>query len=347
MKTKLASYSRAETTDRDTIIGRALCSALANSAPAEKCPSAEQLTVLVDGNATEEEQDSLFGHMAVCDRCREIYLLAHDLSLEEPVQRSYRGWYLGGGALAAVALVALAVKLTIQEPAVPEQKVAKAPVRQQVAQALKATPNQPVTTAQQEQPKHSAFSATMAARQLAKAASADSLAAVIGAPAPGSYGFAGSGSPQAAAFRAGRELLEMELWLASGDKERAGLAAERLIPLLRSVESDDATTARLDGLLRHLETVKIDDVTRQLEALLKPHHRGIIRLGSWVAAARLGVETGKDPYFAGNPPQHFLKELGTSLSSDVRDILGKLDKKKVGNDPAEIRRLLDMLSAAI
>jgi hypothetical protein len=254
---------------------------------------------------------------------------------------------MGGGALAAVALVVLAVKLTIREPAVPEQKVAKAPVRQQVAQALKATPNQPATTAQQEQPKDIAFSATMAARQLAKAASADSFAALIGAPASGSYGFAGSGSRQATAFRAGKELFEMELWLASGDKERAGLAAERLIPLLRAVEGDAATTARLDDLLRQLEMGQLDDVSRQLEALLKTPQNGIIRLGSWVAAARVATDTGTDPYFAGNPPQDLLKELGTNLSPAARETLRKLNKNKVGNDPAEIRRLLDSLAAAI
>lgn len=347
MKTKLHSHTKNEATDRDSVIGTAISKAMSTASPADPCPTAEQLAVLVDDRGTEEERGSLFGHMAECDRCREVYLLAHDLSLEEPAQRNHRGWYMAGGTLAAVALVVLAVRLTIQEPATSEQKVAKAPVRQQVAQAPNAMPSPQATTAQQKRPQDVAFSATMVARQLAKSISADNLVAVIGAPASGSYGFAGSNNQQATAFQAGKELFELELWLAAGDKERAGLAGERLMPLLRAVQSDASTTASLDDLLRQLETGQVDDVTRQLEALLKAPHRGIIRLGSWVGAARVAIETGKDPYFNGNPPLHFLKELGVNLTPAARDILGKLDKNNVGNDPVEIRRLLDKLATTI
>ena len=343
MKTTSKKQSNTAATDRDSIIGGALSQAIANSPPNDACPTSEQLAVLVDGTATEAVRETLLGHLAVCDHCREVYLLTHDLNVEEPVQQNYWGWYLAGGSFAAVALVVLAVKLTIQNPVMPAQQMAQAPVQQQSANISPVTPNQPIAPVQTPT-KDMAFSPATAAVQLAKATSADNLAAAIGSPVSAAYGFAGSGSQQATAFRAGKELFEVELWLAAGDKERAGLAAERLLPLLRDVKAADTTPG---DLFRLIETGRVDDVTRQLEASFKSSHGEIIRLGSWMAAARLATETGSDPYFAGNPPQQFLKELGTTLSPSAREMLVKLDKSRVGNNTAEIRRLLDTFAAVL
>ncbi|MBV5329374.1 MAG: hypothetical protein JZU65_17420 [Chlorobium sp.] len=343
MKTSSENHIKSAAADRDTIIGSALSQAIAISPPIDACPSSEQLAVLVDGSATEAERETLLGHLAQCDRCREVYLLTHDLNVEEPVQQNHRGWYLAGGSLAAVALVLLAVKLTIQNPVLPSQQIAQAPVQQQNANISPVTPIPPIASAQVPT-KDKTFSPATVVLQLAKAASADNLAAAIGSPVSAAYGFAGSGSQQATAFRAGKELFEVELWLAVGDKERAGLAAERLLPLLRDVRALDTTPG---DLFRLIETGRVDDVVHQLEASFKSPHGEIIRLGSWMAAARLATETGSDPYFAGNPPQQFLKELDTTLSPSARETLVKLDKSRVGNNTVEIRRLLDALAVAI
>jgi hypothetical protein len=340
MKTTTQSHSNIEAADRDNIIGRAISTEMASIFSVEPCPTAELLAVLVDGCASEEERDRLFGHLALCERCRQIYLLAHELRAEEPAQKNQRGWYIAGGSLAAVALLVLAVKLAMP-PAVPPQQIAQAPVQQQTTiQATVAKPSQTVTVAQQAQIKDVLFSVTRAARQLAKAASADSLAVALDVPASGSYGFAGGGSQKATAFKAGTEVFELELWLAAGDKERAGLAGVRLSPLLKASGSDE-------DLLRKLEEERFDEVSRQLEAIVKTSQGAMIRLGSWAAAARVATHTGTDPYFAGNPPQQFLKELGTELTPVARETLRKLNKNKVGNDPAEIRRLLAELSNSI
>jgi anti-sigma factor RsiW len=347
MKTKRAPDTKLDAADRDTLIGSAISNAIACSSPVDLCPTTEQLAALVDGNFSGDERDSLLGHMAACERCREIYILSHALSSEEPVQRNNRGWYMAGGTFAAVALVVLAVKLTMQEPAAPVQLAAPAPVQHQSVSNSMTSPNPQVAISPQVQPKEIPFSAAAVARQLAKAASADSLAAFIGASASGSYGFSGSGSQQTTAFQTGKELFELELWLAAGDTERADLARERVLPLLKSVGVDGGATAPLDDLIRQLESGRFDDVIRQLEVLLKPPQREIIRLGSWTAAARVALDTGSDPYFGGNPPKRFLKELGGTLSPAARDILGKLDKDKAGRDLVVIRRLLVDLANAI
>jgi hypothetical protein len=341
MKTIPTSSTKISATDRDAIIGSAISAELAATSPPDPCPDSEQVALLIDGGGSAAERDSFFAHIAVCDRCRAVYLLAHDLSSEEPVARNFRTWYLAGGTIAAAAVLLLAVKLTVQESALPKQ-VAQSPFQQ--AQVMPITPGQELAATTPATAKDSPFSPIAAARQLAKAAPVDTLAAAIGTAASASYGFAGGGSQQASAIRAGKELFEVELWLAAGDKERAGLAAERLLPLLRDV---GGSTAPPGELFRQIEKGDIDDVTRQLEAILTSSHGGIIRLGSWIAAARLATETGADPYFSANPPQQFLKELEGGLTPAARATLAKLDKNKRSTKPAEFRRLLDTLSVEI
>lgn len=339
-----------KTADNDTIIGRALSSSLGKITPNEQCPTAERMAAFVDGGGVNEERDNILRHLAVCDRCREVYILTHDLSKPEPVRQGRRGWYLAGGALASAALVVLVVKLTIQQPAPSGQQVAQAPAAPQVALAPPTVPMPPAKSTHGTQPQPAIFTVGMAARQLAKATSADTLASAIGSPRSGSYGFAGSGNHQGTAFRAGEELFELELWLAAGDRERAGLAGERLLPLLRSL-GGDAATAPLDDLLRQLENNapldRKEDITSQLETLLKTTDKGFIRLGAWAASVRVASGVGKDPYFAGNPPQHYLKEQGATLPPAAEDVLRNLEKKKMENNPAELQRLLDELANAI
>jgi hypothetical protein len=257
---------------------------------------------------------------------------------------------MAGGALAAAALVILAVKLTIQQPVSPGQQVAQAQAplpRVALASPAQIKPQVAPTHISPSPPHTASFSYGIAARQLAHAATTDDLAAAIGAPASGSYGFAGSGSRQGAAFKAGKELFELELWLAAGDKERAGLAGERLSPLLRSIGEVTALVP-LDDLLRNLESdsapVHYENIANQLETLLKTDDRGIVRLGGWAAAAKLANGVGMDPYFVDNPPQRFLKELGGNIPPAAQAVLKKLDKKQTGNNPEQMGRLLEELS---
>jgi len=350
MKTMRSNQIYDKAADSDTIIGRALSRSLGKPTPDEQCPTAERMATLVDGGCADEERDNILSHLAVCDRCREVYILAHDLSKPETVRQGRRGWYMAGGALASAALVVLVVKLTIQQPTPSGPQLAQAPSAPQAALAPPAVPMPPAKSTHGTQPQPATFAVGIAARQLAQVTSADTLASAIGSPRSGSYGFAGSGSRQGTAFRAGEELFELELWLAAGDRERAGLAGERLVPLLRSLGGDVAT-APLDDLLRQLENNepldRMEDITSQLETLLKTTDKGIVRLGSWASAAKVATCVGNDPYFAGNPPQRYLEEQGSTLSPAALGVLRNLEKKKMGNNPAELRRLLNELANAI
>lgn len=90
MKTNHTQNNADAATDRDTFIGKALSSALAKTSSCEPCPSSEELASLKDGSLETSKRDRLLGHMAVCDRCRDIYLLTHSLSQEAPVSQPRR-----------------------------------------------------------------------------------------------------------------------------------------------------------------------------------------------------------------------------------------------------------------
>jgi|GEM_PF-2973566 len=354
MKPIPSKHTTMDSTGRDAIIGGALGSALAGTAPAGPCPTAGQMAAFLDGNVAPEEKDRFLAHLAVCDRCREIHVLARELGRTEFAEQGRRPWFVAGGAVAAAALMILALKLAIHEPAPSGRQVAResAPLPQ-VALAPSA-PAKPYAAPAHDAPPHPSrpvpFAYYAAARLLAHAATPDDLAAAVGAPASGSYGFAAAGSRQGTAFRAGKELFELELWLAAGDRERAGLAGERLAPLLRSIGGGPAS-ARLDEVLRNLATdaglSRYGNIASQLESLLKTGDRGMVRLGGWAAAARLANGVGADPYFAGNPPQRFLEELGGAISPAAQDVLKNLDKKRTGNNPEQMGRLLDDLAKAM
>ena len=333
--------------DRDNIIGNALSNSLAQSGPAGPCPSILEMAAFVDGKTAAEERQRIMGHLAGCDRCREIHLLVHDLDKAKSVQRGRAAWYLAGGALASAALVILAIKLTTPQPVSPGRQVALAPAPHRlVAPAPPLTPKPSVAPVHDQQPQPPPFSTSMAAARLARAASADSLAAAIGAPVSASHGFAGNGR-RSNSFRAGQELFELKLWLAAGDRERAGLAGERLAPLLRSVAGDSVETT-LENLLQRLESdengAKLESIVSQLETMLKTGDSKIVRLGGWAAAARVAIGVGGDPYFSGNPPERFRRELGANISPEARDVLKKLSRKKTATNPEEMKRLLDELA---
>lgn len=251
--------------------------------------------------------------------------------------------------MAIAVTVLLVIKMTT--PTAPEKSPQAASVQTpQMAQAP-ATPKPENISKAEESSQQKAkdpgatFNVATAARMLAKSITSDNLASVAGAPSK-TYGFAGS-SRQANVFKAGQELFELELWLAAGDKERAELTTVRLTPLIKSI-GGDAATAPLNELLRQLETntpvKRRDDISAQLEARLAVADRGIARLGSWAAAARVATGMGKDPYFGGNPPGALLTELGKAVPPETRKSLEKLAKQKPASDTALLRQLLDELA---
>lgn len=353
MKTLHISKFNNETAATDTIIGRALSRSLSKSPPDLQCPTAERMAAFVDGGVAEEERDNILKHLAACDRCREVCILAHNLIHPVPVRQGRRRWYIAGTALAAAASMILAVKLTVQQPALSGQKVVQVPAIQREVASV------PLEVATHIAPKPSAvqpalpqippFAVGEAARELARVATADTLAIAIGAPRSRSYGFAGNSSRQGTAFMAGKELFELELWLAAEDRERARLAGERLLPLLRSL-GGDAATVPLDDLFPQLENnepvARKEDIASKLETLLKMTDVGFIRLGGWAASAWVASRVGKDAYFAGNAPQRFLKDLGTDLSPEAQTVLKRLGENKKGNS-SELQRLLGELSTSI
>ncbi len=343
--------NKSKKSDRDGVVGKALSRSLGNSGQVGPCPTAAEMADFLDGAATEEKRQRLLAHLAVCDRCREIHLLAAELGGAAAVQPKRTGWRMAGGALATAALALLAIKLTVQQPAPTGQDPGRIqPPRQEIARAAPATREPPTAPVHGRRKQPPPFSTILAASQLARAESTDSLVTIIGAPGSRSYGFAGNGSRRATAFATGRELFELELWLAAGDRERAGLAGAKLAPLLRSV-GGKKVEAPVENLLRQLEreegSAKIEESISRLEGMLSADDRETVRLGGWAAAARVATAVGRDPYFAGNPPQRFRRSLGANLTPGARDLLRQLSVRSTAADQERMKRLLDELADAM
>ncbi|MFA7059580.1 MAG: zf-HC2 domain-containing protein [Pedobacter sp.] len=349
MKTNPTNNDAAACTDRDTALGKSLSGALAKLTHSEPCPPIEELAAMKDGTLAGAERDRLLRHMSVCDRCREIFVMVHSLSQEDPVRKSRAEWYVAGCALAIAVTVALVIKITMPTPSGKSQQVASAPILQ-TAQAPVTTKagvaKAEESTLQRAIVPVATFNTAQAARMLAKSATPDNLGSAVGASSK-IFGFAGA-SRKSTVFKAGQELLELELWLAAGDKERAELATVRLTPLIKSI-SGDAALLLLSELLRQLETNSLpkglDDISVQLEAKLAAADRGILRLGSWAAAARVATGMGKDPYFGGNPPGVLLAELDNSVPTKTRKTLEKLATQKSVSDLFLFKHLLDELAS--
>ena len=92
--------------DRDAEIGRALARRLSGSTGA--CPPPEDIALLVDGQLDEADRDILLGHLASCDKCRDIFLTARSLTREKTASSFRRGWYVIS-SLATAAVVAFCI----------------------------------------------------------------------------------------------------------------------------------------------------------------------------------------------------------------------------------------------
>lgn len=95
--------------DRDFELGTSLSSRIA--AAKGECPQPEDIALLVDGELDEADRDKLLGHLASCEKCREVFLAARQIRREEVAKTSRRGWYVISSLAAAAVLVLCVIKI--------------------------------------------------------------------------------------------------------------------------------------------------------------------------------------------------------------------------------------------
>jgi len=97
--------------DRDNRLGSALVDGISGKT-IDKCPDLEQIAAMADGNLTELERDHLFGHMASCDRCRQVFLSIKSLEATTETTGSRTRWYLISSIAVAAAISVLILKVS-------------------------------------------------------------------------------------------------------------------------------------------------------------------------------------------------------------------------------------------
>lgn len=122
MSEKPNNRNRSE--QRDEILGRAMARGVREDGAVTPCPSPEQMAALVDGSVSGADRDSLLGHLAVCGKCRQVFVTARAL-VQEEVADGGRSWFVIPSALAVAVLLVLALTLTLRQPPVEQVRVAK------------------------------------------------------------------------------------------------------------------------------------------------------------------------------------------------------------------------------
>jgi Putative zinc-finger len=91
-------------------LGRILAMAAGMEPSGGQCPTLEQLAAMMDQGLDGKERDTLLGHLAGCDRCREVLITAVRLSAADEAQEVRQGWRFGflvPYAAAAAVLIAV------------------------------------------------------------------------------------------------------------------------------------------------------------------------------------------------------------------------------------------------
>lgn len=110
--------------NRDEILGSSLSHALGQKSNDEQCPVPEETAALIDGVLVGEERDKLLGHLAVCSRCREAFIIASELVQPAVTVSGRKVWYYVSATAAVAAMAVIALSITLREPASDHRRLA-------------------------------------------------------------------------------------------------------------------------------------------------------------------------------------------------------------------------------
>lgn len=97
---------------RDSLLGTAITKEIRSSGQTGHCPPPEDIAALVDGSMDGDARDKLLGHLAECERCRQIFVRAREL-IHDDQSAGERRRYVVPSLLATAALLVIALTLTL------------------------------------------------------------------------------------------------------------------------------------------------------------------------------------------------------------------------------------------
>jgi hypothetical protein len=292
--------------ERDEIVGRALSRVIKEGVKAEECPPPEDLSAFIDGKLDEQQRNRVTGHLSHCDRCYEVFSVAHEMIREEKEEVAKgmikkRSWIYAPIAMAAAVVLAIVFKFVIQTP----------------------TPYSPV-------------SSTQIVAALAKNTDAKSLSNSIRDERVVSYGF-GAGIPlEKISFRIGVCLTDLNISLLAEDKTKSLQIIKGMIATLQPVEGAGEVISLYDGISKKIEegispreflgkSDKIEQFFRDKEVLL------YLKFGEWTEGGRIGALSRNREFFDVRATIYFIdnlrgKDLPQGLFTSLNEIKGVISK---------------------
>jgi hypothetical protein len=307
MVTDNSSGKNMKKEEKDVVIGRALTRAIKGSAQADECPSDEDLSAFVDGTLDEQQRDKVVGHLSHCDRCYEVFSMAHEMIKEEKEVTSKamikRSWFYVPAAAVAAAVLVLLFKFVIQIPG----------------------PYSP--------PSSSRIVAT-----LAKNTDAKSLSNSIKDERLVSFGF-GAGVPlEKISFRIGVCLTDLDISLMAEDKPKSLQVIKGMISTLQPVEGSAEVISLYNEISEKIEegvpakeffgkSEKIEQFFKDKEVLL------YLKFGEWTEGGRIAAVVKNREFFDIKSNQYFIEKLeGRGLPQGVSKALEEIKGVLVKNE---------------
>lgn len=339
----------------DEVIGRFVSRAPASNGPDSPCPSLEEIAALVDDSLPADRRDLLFGHLADCALCRNIYVLSQELSAPQTEMKG-KVWYKAIPAFAAAAVVVLVISLTLYLRERNSWQLAVTPPRQSESVARSGdsapvpSPTQRSSVAQQRQAQEpQPPGAKQAAQFLAKGQKLSDLLARTNSILVKSYGFASAPAPSKAAFRIGVDSLILELALLGDDRDMAGMTLTRMSQHLSAAGGNaqvvSLVEARKESVYQGASLDQIKGLAEQIENGIPENTRSFVRFGVWCEAGRMAVASKKSEFLSPTAVLYFerhlpsdqlppeaneaLKEIAAGLSKpqpDLEALGGKLEQ---------------------
>ncbi len=292
--------------ERDAAIGRMISRAIKESADPESCPSPEDISDFLDGRLDQKQRDMVMGHLSHCERCYEVFSIAHEMEdrkEEEVVVEKRRNWAYPSFAFAVAAslIIAIGLLIPITGPYTPPSSA------QIVTRLAKTTDIKLLSDTKRE--RH-----------------------VTG------FGF-GSGIPQEkVSFRIGVSLMDIEISLMAGDRDKSIGLTKNLAQVLQSLEGSDEIVSFYVAISKNIEEgvppKQFLGKNKNIEQFF--NDKGLLlylRFGEWTEAGRISALTQNKEFFDVKTTDYFIKNLqGKELPQGVFKTLGEVKAVFIKNE---------------
>lgn len=276
---------------RDAAIGRALSRAIKEAAGSEGCPSSEDISAFLDGRLDEKQRDTLMGHLSHCDRCYEVFSMAHEMvkqKKEEVVREKKKSWIYAPIAIAAAVVLIIVIKFVMQLPG-----------------------------------EYAPLSSNQIVSKLSKNMDVKMLAKTIKEDWTPPYGFTGTVSLEKAFFRIGISLTDLEISLMAEDRAKSLDLIKRINLIFNTIEGSGDLVSFYSDISKKLEEGisprEFSGKSQEVESFFKKRDAFLyLRFGEWTEGGRIAAFSKNKEFFDAKSIQYFIKNLeGKNLPQGI------------------------------